>query len=152
MNYGTLLKKEEKMRSYLDLTEKRLDNNSGQIINHIIFKAKAQSGYKFGFTIIKHPTANCQVSCISNAQLLNKFRMTSTARIRYLMYFIKKHTTNQVLVDLNIHNVEKFKKIMSKYSSIVYETPYKSTNGSNMVMILFKFNRNLTDDILETVK
>ncbi len=86
-----------------------------------------------------NPTCNCQFGSIGNfAPLLylNTPRENKIAILRQLWEF-KRNKTDMMMVDISQGYEKNFDELIPK-ENIVFKTKYDSTNGSKMMIIMFK--------------
>lgn len=96
-----------------------------------------KNAYPLIFRVIKSPTANCQVSSASNIGSillkLNKYQ------IRNLFIKLRRNPWSKRILLLDIHKREAdYLKTCIANSAIIGDLPYKSTNGSDMEILLIK--------------
>jgi len=101
------------------------------------FLIKRKDGYKFMLYTIKYPTNNCQLSSIGNA---NDLLQIPEGDIVEVIHAIRKGTCNMVIMDIRDSYLVKLKKFFEPFGEFRLESPYKSSNGSSMVILILKWN------------
>lgn len=91
------------------------------------------------FTIITRPANNCQLSVIGNADNLTFLNLKFKQDKKLLFTTIKKYTSRQILLDINVKYLDTIKEIFKEVADIVLCSEYTSTNTSKMVIIIFKW-------------
>lgn len=95
--------------------------------------------YPRTFKIFRSPTSNCQLASASNIGdnliKLNKYQ------IRNLFIKLRKnnHSKRILLLDIHQREADHLKQSIAK-SAIISDSPYVSTNGSNMELMLIRLN------------
>lgn len=84
--------------------------------------------------VIKSPTKNCQWICIHNVQSL----ISNDDAPKLIEEFTKYGDKKMVLVDVEESKVKDIKKVFKKTHNINFEKPYENSNGSSMVIIMFR--------------
>jgi len=93
-------------------------------------------GYVRSFAITINPTSNCQLASANNiGSILNDLNIY---HLRDLFIKIRQSMTKRILLlDLNSQHINVILKSLPK-GAILINTPYISTNGSSMNIILIK--------------
>lgn len=106
-------------------------------------KFPIEDGYVETVQIIGYPTGNCQLSFIGNVRNLLGIKKDC---IKELIKKLKFNTMNQFIVDIKINDETKIEEFFKDETSIVMKNPYVSTNGSNMILYIFKWNPTVLDE------
>jgi len=101
------------------------------------FDIRRFDGYRVMLFTMRHPTNNCQLSSIGNA---NNFLAIPEDSINEAMHTIRKTTCNMVMMDIRKEYLERLKIFLAPFGELRMETPYISANGSNMVILIMKWN------------
>ena len=115
-----------------------LEINSSGNETTVRFKLNA-AHYPLSFRVIGSPTANCQLAsaCSIGSKLikLNKYQ------IRNLFIKLRKNNYSKRILLLDIHQREAdhLKQSIAK-SAIISDSPYTSTNGSSMELMLIRLS------------
>jgi len=100
---------------------------------------KTPNNYSMNIMIIRHPTQNCQISSIGLAQ---NIRLIINEDIKKFIEVLQRNTCSQILVDVHNRYMRELNKVLEPYLDVVFKQPYKSTNGSEMTMMLLKWKGN----------
>lgn len=87
-----------------------------------------------GFQVTKYPTDNCQFASIGSS--INILQSSDALSILKDMYIILENRP-MFMYDLKNNQISLLKKLFSE-KDIVLETPYVSTNGTDMTLFLIK--------------
>lgn len=99
----------------------------------LYIKGKTSSNYESIYvTGDYNPTANCQLALLSSAYRLLEINLESMKQI--MQEFAKLMNKNIILIDVNHIYSIRFVEIFG--SQIILNSPYNSTNGSNMNIML----------------
>lgn len=96
--------------------------------------------YKSAIVVIKYPTNNCQLSSLMDAANLVYI---NTSVKEELFKEIYNCTNRQILIDIKQVDCEQIESLFKEYMDMVIKTPYISTNGSNMVLYIYKWKEDL---------
>lgn len=102
------------------------------------FKLNA-AHYPLSFRVIRSPTANCQLA--SACSIGDKLIKLNKYQIRNLFIKLRKTSFSKRILLLDIHRKEAYhlKQSIAK-SAIISDSPYVSTNGSNMEIMLIRLS------------
>jgi len=112
-------------------------NNSG---NETIIKLKINAAhYPLSFKVVRSPTANCQLA--SACSIGDKLIRLNKYQIRNLFIKLRKNPFSKRILLLDVHQKEAdhLKQSIAK-SAIISDSPYISTNNSNMEIMLIKLS------------
>lgn len=126
--------------SYNDITYtlSRTDNTG----NYFYRLLTANGNQLLGFSVYMNPTDNCQLFCISNAYPIidAATNMVNGASVFKLVFHeLRKQMGKAVcFIDIPESKVLPLKKLLGEKesTSIIGSTPYHSTNGSRMHVLL----------------
>lgn len=97
--------------------------------------ANFQNDNKIPIRVMKS-TGNCQLSTICYAEKL--LELEDTDNVKFFKKFVR-YTTPLLLVDINVDIEERLIKLFTENGySILINTPYTSSNNSEMSLIIFK--------------
>jgi hypothetical protein len=98
-----------------------------------------QEHYPVCFRVIRSPTSNCQMAS-ANA-IGDKLRKLNKYQIRNLFIQLRRRRDSKRMLLLDIHKREAdhLKESIAK-SAIISDSPYTSTNGSNMELMLIRLS------------
>lgn len=133
----------KQIKESLDKTYKSVNwQPSAAYLNH-----NSYGGSLFGY---QSPTNNCQLSIVESfATILDRHSNDET--IFYITCLIQATLGRKIiLLDVNDRYNERITKIFGKDNIIMY-SPYKSTNGSNMCIMLLK-TECLKIEVIEDIK
>lgn len=106
--------------------------------------------YNEGHTFVESPTYNCQLFSIGGFDNIIGYYKTKTISAKEIFQHILNVTSKSiVLLDINEEHVKDTLEIFKEADSIILNYPYKSSNGSNMVILmiqLFPTNSDLDFD------
>ena len=92
------------------------------------------------FYAILSPFANCQTFCFTFAAALLKI---ADEDMKEFMSDLHMHIEKiQCVIDVNADKSEDILAKLKPFIVNVISTPYKSTNGSNMIMHIIQFDRS----------
>lgn len=94
------------------------------------------NGYKHNVYIFRYPTNNCQLSTIGQATSLLS---VVENRTHDTMIELRRKSNTLVLIDIRSEYKERMLKLLAPYMTIVTETPYHSSNGSNMILYIMRW-------------
>lgn len=94
------------------------------------------SGDNDNFYIIRSPLLNCQTFSI--AGICNILTTYTTEECKeHFKTIVGEIHKKQLLIDIELFYLDKIKKIF-KQEDFIFETPYRNSTGSEMVMCLIK--------------
>lgn len=95
--------------------------------------------YPLTFKIFRSPTNNCQLASAFN--IGDKLTKLNKYQIRNLFIKLRKNHYSKKILLLDIHQREAdhLKQSIAK-SAIISDSPYTSTNGSNMELMLIRLS------------
>ncbi len=99
---------------------------------------KNNLGYVYNLYIVGYPTVNCQISSVGMAENIRHFN--DEEDLKKLMLILRDNTCNQILIDIYHSKVDDILNKFKPFTTITFNTPYTNTSGSNMNMILLKWN------------
>jgi len=96
-------------------------------------------GFKVSFIYDSNPTGNCQLA--SAVKICNILPALDKHKFRDLLIKIRKEyfRKNMLMLDLNVHHLEKIKSWLSP-KTIISEVKYTSTNGSKMAILILRLS------------
>lgn len=106
--------------------------------------------------VVNYPTLNCQLFSIGNAQNMCSQHFLSITKLEDILFTIKSIVGSKrlMLIDIRSTLLTSFKKSLSKYIERTIDTPYTSTNGSEMTTSLVYLNSeyyNLKETIVKEI-
>lgn len=106
--------------------------------------------------VINYPTLNCQLFSIGNAQIMCNQDFLSMTKLEDILFTIKSIVglKRLMLIDIRSNLLTSFKESLSKYIDKTIDTPYTSTNDSEMTISLVYLNSeyfNLEETIVKKV-
>lgn len=121
-NGTTLIMKEEKGFAYADYIE-----------------ASTKGGYSINLGICYNPMFNCQTLSLAGiGGFVSGLGYHKTELPEILSYLTRiDRRKRQVLLDVHSSDLVRVKKYFDK-AVLVLESPYKSSNGSNMFILLYR--------------
>lgn len=97
--------------------------------------------------IISHPTGNCQLCCMSYfGNFFNEYKPSNQEEVNTFRRKLKEiifisSQQNILLLDIKQSIYESTKELELFREATINELPYKSTNGSQMVILLIEVNK-----------
>lgn len=114
------------------------DHREAAGISIYVVRAEVPNAYPVTVRVIYSPTGNCQNYFIRAYNQMRNLDKEDVNRIlKYIQNIVKK---NMIIMDIN-EGIWRTQKSFFEKDSITLEHPYKSTNGSNMVMIMMLTNQ-----------
>jgi hypothetical protein len=89
------------------------------------------------FTLARQPTHNCQLFVLGGANQL-KFITDKEMMLRLLIGLYSATSRPLMLTDISWSSLKGVKLALKDYTDIKIESPYHSTSGSKMTLVLFK--------------
>jgi hypothetical protein len=91
------------------------------------------STFKYCTDVLESPTDNCQLGIVKNYSDIYRHNLEK----KFFRDLANKHFVNNILlIDINIDECVDALNRIKKYRKIIGTKKYKSTNGSNMRLIL----------------
>ena len=102
---------------------------------------KGNFEYKEALAFHLSPFSNCQNFCIPNFSSVARSTEENALKLEFILYIIQNVISKSLLV-IDIREDAKLRcfKLLEKYSDTIIQTPYKSTNNSNMIMCIVYLN------------
>lgn len=124
---------------FIDRTEGGIQQFSKKLYFYIKFNYKLKSTsniYNGIMKAIKYPTDNCQLSSLGSAFYIKYF---NEEQIEMFKLLCKKNLCKQILIDIKQNDLDLIKQILINKVVFIVEQEYTSTNGSKMVLCIFKW-------------
>ena len=86
------------------------------------------------------PFANCQTFCLASAVQLLKIKDEDMPE--FMKDLFKYMEKRQCVIDLRSSNSAEILKKLEPFTENIISTPYKSTNGSDMILHIIQFDED----------
>lgn len=122
---------------------------------YTIIASDKNGNYNNHITVSQWATHNCQVSTIGGIHQLTNATVRTFEKVNKkefeddFVQLIKKRSKRQCLIDVVKEYYDEIIPILERNSEdfhIMFEQPYKNSTGTNMIMIMFKWDEEDYDD------
>ena len=95
------------------------------------------------FFMVGSPFANCQTFCFNNAKTVLKIDNSDMLKFMKMVY--QRVEKRQFVIDVNDSYSEEILNKFKPFIRNIISTPYKSTNGSSMILHLIQMETKMLD-------